>query len=523
MNLELMAAQFQVKTSKELHESLLIASKNNADDTVIVRPGIYIGGFTFNSCDDKNITIKKDNNINTGHVVFDGKNRDKILSIDLDNSIKMKIDNITFRNSIHPIYSKANGKEDITITNCIFMGQSNSYIYFTSHNKVSFSYNTLSNTKIQIQNSSSHFFLLSNCTFTNNSFKIGDIQSVCVNVIDNYIVNNSQCFSIHAQTGRISGNIISQNKSSLRISAREIVIQNNIVSNNQNASSNGGGGIYVNSYNVYLKNNDIQDNSTSGNGGGIFIQTDFTNDKNLNTVVLLSNNIIRNNSSLNGGGIYISPHNQLYFVNNTIVNNTAEHDGGGLYLDRSEQRGNNQSFNIYNNIIYYNESGDSGDDIFIWGYNGITNVYNNNYKNLSGEIENNDQNIDTSPLFFNQINNDYYLSPNSPCVDKGNNNAPELPSIDKDGDQRINNNIVDIGAYEHSTTITHPADTNKDYTITQSEFNNYNQAWRNDTYWQNNPTPVAADYLTRAGYILQKGGKYKNTGARKPLCWEPEN
>jgi len=94
---------------------------------------------------------------------------------------------------------------------------------------------------------------------------------------------------------------------------------------------------------------------------------------------------------------------------------------------------------------------------------------------------------------------------------------------DKDGDPRINNNIVDIGAFEHSTTITHPADTNQDYTISQSEFDAYNHAWRNKTDWQSNPNPVAADFLTRAGYILQKGGKYLNTGARKPLCWEPEN
>jgi hypothetical protein len=64
-----------------------------------------------------------------------------------------------------------------------------------------------------------------------------------------------------------------------------------------------------------------------------------------------------------------------------------------------------------------------------------------------------------------------------------------------------------MGAYEHSTIAMHPADTNQDYTITQSEFNAYNQAWRNNTDWQTTQNTIAADFLTRAGYILQKGGR----------------
>ena len=52
---------------------------------------------------------------------------------------------------------------------------------------------------------------------------------------------------------------------------------------------------------------------------------------------------------------------------------------------------------------------------------------------------------------LNIASGNFHLKPNSPCIDKGTNDAPELPEKDKDGKPRIVNGIVDMGAYEYQT------------------------------------------------------------------------
>ena len=52
------------------------------------------------------------------------------------------------------------------------------------------------------------------------------------------------------------------------------------------------------------------------------------------------------------------------------------------------------------------------------------------------------------PLFVSSDN--CHLTPSSPCTNAGNNDAPELPATDKDGNPRISGGAVDMGAYEYN-------------------------------------------------------------------------
>jgi formylglycine-generating enzyme required for sulfatase activity len=67
----------------------------------------------------------------------------------------------------------------------------------------------------------------------------------------------------------------------------------------------------------------------------------------------------------------------------------------------------------------------------------------------------------------------------------------------------------------------HPADSNQNNVIEQSEFDTYNQAWRNDTTWSSTGESVPTNFLTRAGHLLLNGRKYHDSGGDIPMCWVP--
>ncbi len=58
-------------------------------------------------------------------------------------------------------------------------------------------------------------------------------------------------------------------------------------------------------------------------------------------------------------------------------------------------------------------------------------------------------NIDTDPGFVNPRKEYFRLGKDSPCINAGNNDAANLPQTDLAGKPRINDLIVDMGAYEY--------------------------------------------------------------------------
>ncbi len=124
----------------------------------------------------------------------------------------------------------------------------------------------------------------------------------------------------------------------------------------------------------------------------------------------------------------------ISITNSTFFGNTAA-EGGGMFNKSS-------SPTITNSIIWGNE---------LYGPAFVT------YSNGTGYPGTG--NIFTDPLFIGADN--LRLSPDSPCIDAGNNDAvPVGITVDLDGNPRIVNEIVDMGAYEFQPEV--PSETLRD-------------------------------------------------------------
>jgi hypothetical protein len=193
----------------------------------------------------------------------------------------------------------------------------------------------------------------------------------------------------------------------------------------------------------------FQDNSASGgtaSGGAIANETDCS--------TKIVNSVFAENTAMDGGallGWYLC---DLSVINCTCAYNEAgtEGHGGGLYMNSSYS-----TASIYNSIFWNNSV---GDELTLDAQ--ISPQYNADIQYCCvNEIETTNNNINDGPRFQNpkpQANiigpshdgdESFYLNADSPCIDWGLNDfVPEYLYKDIAGYKRIQNEIVDLGAYE---------------------------------------------------------------------------
>jgi len=179
-----------------------------------------------------------------------------------------------------------------------------------------------------------------------------------------------------------------------------------------------GGGIYCNMTGS-VKNCYVDGNMSESDGGGIYFY---------NGGIIINSLITDNDTSRSGGGIYCSRGGTI--VNCTIVDNMADSIGNGVRCNRGGI--------LINCVIYFNEEVNYAN----WG-SGINYSYCCTYPWISGE-----GNITNNPDFVDYATSDYHLEFDSLCRNAGTN----LPSIigdkDIDGNPRVIDDYVDMGAYE---------------------------------------------------------------------------
>ena len=246
---------------------------------------------------------------------------------------------------------------------------------------------------------------ISNCTFSNNS--AGNIDpNASAGGLWNELSSSTitDCSFKNNYTSRNGGGIVNYKSSSSIINCT--FINNNAIAN--------GGGIYNNSSTTSIINCSFSSNSTTGYGGGI-CNDDFS----------LSN-----------------------IINCSIAYNSANAGGGAIYQDGVT--------NLENSILWANDGG-LGKQIYIYKVKpyGILNIYYSCFSNGTNDVSGTItvlNSITSNPNFVNVSTNDLRIFGNSPCINSGF-NSYNSTNYDIRGQNRIQNSIIDMGAYEFTSGI----------------------------------------------------------------------
>jgi len=174
----------------------------------------------------------------------------------------------------------------------------------------------------------------------------------------------------------------------------------------------------------------INNNATAGGGMCNYNSSNPT----------LTNCIFSGNSADYGAGMWNNNSSSPTVINCTFTNNTS-----GLVCSMFNQAGSNPAVT---NCIFWNSTASE----ILNNSSSITVTYSDVKGGYSGT-----GNIDADPCFVDASVGNYRLLENSSCINAGDPNyVPELGEIDLDGNPRVMDDRIDMGAYEFGTLNTAP-------------------------------------------------------------------
>jgi len=234
----------------------------------------------------------------------------------------------------------------------------------------------------------------------------------------------SNCVVTHCQAGRYGGGVHGYLGGS--------ILDSEVKHNLTDGGSGGlkeGGGIKLH-YGETVERCHIHHNRSRNDGGGIFVHR----------IGLVRNSLIETNYASSGGGVYLeeysgNPPGKPLLHSCTVAGNTSSYDGGGVrFFSGGEAR----------NCVIYNNSASRGANCETNRSSRIKIDYTCTTPLPTSGVGN----ISDDPSFVDPGSGDYRLNSVSPCREAGINEAWMTGADDFQGNPRIVDSTVDMGAYE---------------------------------------------------------------------------
>ena len=197
-----------------------------------------------------------------------------------------------------------------------------------------------------------------------------------------------------------------------------------------------GQGIIENTASIEIINNTIYQNMAYSKAG-IYAYSSANISNGL--INILNNTIDNNKATSHGGGVYISNHSETSVISltNNLITNTE--DGGGIYVAI-----NNGDLKINNNGFGNNKYDGDQDSDFYYDEEWYTADEMNDFDDI-------DENISCLPKYiFGQLR----VHRDECSIDAGFSDVWDDDAIDKDGNDRVQGDDVDLGAYEVAAECT---------------------------------------------------------------------
>lgn len=399
---------------------------NDASNAIELQQAIELNGFTIVGA-DTGIIVRNANDANILNCVVSGSS---VHGLFITGCLRLVIANTTSSENVCNAAQQGIGmraeNSDGTVTDCIFAD------------------NTTLGSGAGVWCGASDF-VFENCEFSGNTATLYGgglyIGTTSVCQITNCLVSGNSAADVDLNDGHGGGLALIDANTQLTVDGCMFV---------DNSSERSGGGLYISGAECTMVNSFIINNVVTRSGGGLLMFTTATG--------TFFNNVFNNNSAgIDGGGVSVAGNSQAEVGNCTFSNNTAgtianNGMGGGIYM------GSGTTTTILNSIIWGNQS-DTGDQEY--GQNATrinilntcveTGVDPNNWQNVGGNTVQNI--IDENPAFDRADDNPnwgvngFFIEPNSPCVDAGDDDADvyELDTHTTQANLEVDQAEVDLG------------------------------------------------------------------------------